>query len=153
MCKYVSIPFKREGLPELHRHHDPHEMQVRQVSIPFKREGLPERLLFLVVKPRTQFRFNSLQTGRTSWTVDRSIVENLEVNRFNSLQTGRTSWTAPSANPVTARTKIAKTKRDWILAFFWTSNSAKLPINPYKHWIKHEFFKWIRYKSTHCLGL
>ena len=61
----VSIPFKREGLPEPRSS----VSQVKKslfVSIPFKREGLPEQKADAALGEILAVCFNSLQTGRTS---------------------------------------------------------------------------------------
>ena len=69
----VSIPFKREGLPELFSTRFP-SVSMYKVSIPFKREGLPELFAVLTTPAGAWLRFYSLQTGRTSRTRHYGIV-------------------------------------------------------------------------------
>ena len=61
-------------------------------------------------------------------------------NSFNSLQTGRSFRTYPSANPVTVRAKIAKTKHE-LREDFFVIIIIKNGKNPYEHYTKHDLIE------------
>ena len=60
--KWVSIPFKREGVLQVNCR-DLAAESPQPVSIPFKREGVLQAILFMRLLYFV-YRFNSLQTGR-----------------------------------------------------------------------------------------
>ena len=92
---------------------------IRRVSIPFKREGLSEQGFKIMLKQLFAIAFQFPSNGKVfPNSVYEKILDKSGLLSFNSLQTGRSFRTAPSANPVTVRAKLAKTKRELRGGFF-----------------------------------